>query len=84
MSAQASGLATVSGTIRNKTWTALSVGDMISGYTYGGHLVTGTVVDTGDDRVEIEGITVRDTRRGRWTVYIRDVLTSVSGQARTA
>jgi hypothetical protein len=61
----------------------MSVGDMISGYTYGGRLVTGTVVEMDDQvrQARITGIDVRETRRGEYTVRYCDVLTSVPREA---
>jgi hypothetical protein len=57
----------------------MSVGDMISGYTYGGRLVTGRVVEMDDQtrQARVTGIDVRDTHRGVFTVFYKDVLTSV-------
>lgn len=52
-------------------------GDMISGYSFGGRLVTGTVIETGDDGVEITGIDVRTTQRVRSSVKWKDIITSV-------
>ncbi len=56
----------------------MSVGDMISGYTYGGRLVTGTVIEIKDDEIKVSGIDVRETRRGAYTVRAKDVLTRVA------
>lgn len=79
----------VAGKNRQGARTVLSVGDTISGYTYGGKLVTGTVVSTdrGPYEFTIEGITgFGDPRivRGRFTVQMRDVLTHVRRSPATA
>ena len=56
----------------------IGIGDMMSGRLPDGRLVTGTVVDTGDSGVVINGITVSDTHRvDHVTVRHQDVLTSV-------
>lgn len=52
-------------------------GDMVSGYTFGGRLVCGTVVETSDDGVVVTGIDVRTTKRTRSSVKWKDILTSV-------
>lgn len=62
----------------------MSVGDIVSGYTYGGRLVTGRVVEIKDKTLTVTGIDVRETHRGNFTVQMKDVLTSVNGRARTA
>lgn len=71
----------VSGNIRNGSWTVLAVGDMISGYTYGGKLVTGRVIATHPyyPSVTVEGISGygEQIRRSRWSVEVKDVLTSI-------
>ena len=55
----------------------MTVGDMVSGYSFGGKLVTGRVTEIADDEVKVTGIDVRETRRGAYTVKMRDILTSV-------
>lgn len=65
----------------------IAVGDLLSGKTRdarGWAYVTGTVVETGDDRVVIDGITIMDTIRGVYTVLVRDVLTAVHTRAGAA
>ena len=62
----------------------MSVGDLVSGYTYGGLLVAGRVTEVSDDAVKVQGIDVRETRRGEYTVRNKDILTSVHGRARSA
>ena len=62
----------------------MGVGDMVSGYTFGGVLVTGRVTEVQDDGVKVQGIDVRETRRGEYTVKNKDILTSVNGRARSA
>lgn len=66
---------TVSGRNRQGSWTVLAPGDRVSGYTYGGRLVHGTVVETQrPNEVVIEGSEVSGARRGRWTLTVRDIL----------
>lgn len=82
-------MTTVTGKNRQGTWTVLSAGDMISGYTFGGKLVTGTVVSTdrAPHEVTIDGLTGFGDpviRRGRFTVLVRDVLTHVRRSPATA
>jgi hypothetical protein len=56
----------------------MSIGDMISGYTFGGRLVTGRVTEIKDNEIKVTGIDVRETRRGNYTVSMKDVLTRVA------
>ena len=71
---------TVSGRNRQGSWTELSIGDTISGYTYGGVLVTGTITEIAPGGVHVTGITgygQEGLTRGSWTVQVQDVLTHV-------
>ena len=76
----------VSGSNRQGTRTVLDLGDMVSGYTEQGVLVTGKVTQVVTDPagVVIEGITGYggDIRRGTYTVPMRGVLTSVPSPRR--
>jgi hypothetical protein len=53
------------------------IGDMVSGYSFGGRLVTGTVIETDDDGVVVTGIDVSTTQRVRSSVKWKDIITSV-------
>lgn len=73
-------------TIRNGRTAHVEVGDTLSGYTYGGRLVTGTVeaLLPDDESVRITGITFSpggEIRRGVWTVEIRQILTVAHNRA---
>lgn len=73
-------------TIRNGRTAHVEVGDTLSGYTYGGRLVTGTVeaVLPDVDSVRINGITFApgaEIRRGSWTVEFSQILTVAHNRA---
>lgn len=64
----------------------IAVGDLLSGRTAdarGWEYVSGTVIETGDAGVVIDGITLVGTVRGVYTVLVRDVLTYVHTRAGT-
>lgn len=65
----------VSGYNRQGTWTVLTPGENVSGYTYGGVLVSGTVTETVvPNEVVVEGVTLPGATRGRFRLMVRDIL----------
>jgi hypothetical protein len=62
----------------------IRVGDLLSGKTQdarGWAYVTGTVIETDDSSMVINGITITDQIRGTFTVRMRDVLTYIHTRA---